>query len=290
MSRHPRFVLVNHAVILVLVTVLCASASASSVRIHTDGGGVGAWSLGQVGGIDWQQYDSGTLNVLSHTMPVLTADSATGDGSGHAQAEATASIGQFHTRITMQGMGGLAGGAGYGQVQILRLRWDDHVTFHHDTLTEVEVVAQMVIEGSIPTAIATGDGSFSNLTQIGFSGTSIYGNFNLYHEASIPAGGNPALSFPILESEAFTASVDHALPIAGGLALTGFAIGGSTGNGGSGDLTIDMLSTANFHFIPVTPGTTFTTGSGVPLVIPAPHTLAMMYVGGLLALGRRRPS
>lgn len=275
MSRHGR--IGSAALIGAAVVVVCsgATAGASVVRAYTDGGGVGAWENSQTHPIDWQSYDSGPLGVLSHTMPTLTATESSAGATGYARADATVSVGQIQTRIVVQSDADDSGAAAYGQIGTLRLFWSDVVTLDHPTDATVDVQVDMVVDGSIVNATATGTGSINNLTQVGMSGTSIYGNFGMHVDLEVPDvpnNFNPGLNFPYVETTVFTATVGEPLPVQGGMVLSSFAIAGSSGDFGTAILDIDMSNTTHFFITPLTPGATLTSESGVDYanVIPAP--------------------
>lgn len=274
--------------IVLAMLVLAAPARASYVRAFTDGGGL---SAGDNSGLPWDHdtYASGDVMAHSLTIPHLEATNP-GDIDAHsyAQADATVSIGGFRVNTSVSAMAGGGGPYASSQITHLYLQWSDVVTYTHPTESHVDVLVQLILEGSITEDILSGSGGRSSQILGGFSDNRGFFDLKIDHIWPYVSGSfSETLEFPVALSTTVTLPVDDPIAVGAGLRLHSQANAGAADSAGEARLTIDMLNTVACNMIPLTPGTIEQTESGATL-IPEPASLGLLALGGLALLRRRK--
>jgi hypothetical protein len=152
----------------------------------------------------------------------------------------------------------------------------------------VDVLVQMILEGSIAEDVVSGSGDRGSQILGGFSDNRGFFNLGIDHIWPYVSGSfSETLVFPVVRSVVVSVPVDDPIAVQAGLRLHSQANAGAASSAGEARLTFDMLNTVSCNMIPLTPGTVEHTDSGATLV-PEPATLALLGIGGLAMLRRRR--
>lgn len=233
------------------------------------------------------ESDSQTLGPVAALRVTLDPIDLVSDGDSSratATMRGTAALGELslYAAYTAESFG--AGGEGAGVfLHRTTLSWYDRATILHPTLpagTPVELRARLALSGPFA-AVRMGNAISTGLARAGASGGNVHGSYSFVIEETVAA----AAPSRVLE-DVFTALVGDTIPLQGGLYVT---IGGDAIRGGFSSITADFSSTARFTLVPVTPGVSYVTDSGLSFVpIPAGVWLLGSGLAAVAGLGRQR--